>query len=58
MKACTQPGDGSKHVRQACKLQVLMSRYRASGVLGHAVNFARGVLIGGIIVLFLWTMVG
>ena len=51
MKACTQPGGGSKHVRQACKAQALRSRYRASGALGHAVNFAGGVAIGGIIVL-------
>jgi hypothetical protein len=58
MMACTQPGDESKHVRQACKVQALMSRYRASGVLGHAVNFAGGVLIGGIIVLFVWMNVG
>ena len=34
-----------------------MNRYRASGSLGHAVDFARGVLIGGIIVLFFWLMV-
>ena len=58
MMACTQPGGGSEHVRQACKVQALMSRYRASGVLGHAVNFARGVVIGGIIVLFVWLKVG
>jgi hypothetical protein len=57
MMACTQPGDESKHVRQACKVQALMSRYRAS-VSGHAVNFARGLVIGGIIVLFFWLMVG
>jgi hypothetical protein len=36
----------------------LISRYRASGVLGHAVNFAGGVLIGGIVVLFGWLMFG
>ena len=35
-----------------------MSRYRASGDSGHAVNFAGGVLIGGLIVLFVWLMVG
>ena len=58
MMAGTQPGGGSKRVRQARKVQALMSRYRASGVLGHAVNFAGGVLIGGIIVLFFWLMVG
>ncbi len=58
MMASTQPGGGSKHVHQACKTQASMSRYRASGVSGHAVNFARGVLIGGIIVLFVWLNVG
>jgi hypothetical protein len=35
-----------------------MSRNRTSGVLGDAVNFAGGVLIGGIIVLFVWLMIG
>ena len=34
-----------------------MSRYRASRVSGHAVNFAGGVLIGGIVVMFVWLMV-
>ena len=56
MKACTQPGGGIKRGRRAFKVQALMSRYRASGVLGHAVNFAGGILIGGIIVLFVWLM--
>jgi hypothetical protein len=58
MKVYTQPGGGSKHVLQARKVQALMSRYRASGDLGHVGNFARGVLIGGIIVLFVWLNVG
>ena len=58
MKACTQPGGGSKHVRQDCKAQALMSRYRASAALGHIVNFAGGVLIGGIVVVLFWHMVG
>jgi len=53
----TQPGGGSKHVRQTCKAQALMNRYRASGVSGHAVNFAGGVVIGGIVVLVVWLMV-
>jgi len=52
MKVYTQPGGGSKHVLQARKVQALMSRYRASGDLGHVGNFARGVLIGGLIALF------
>lgn len=58
MIACTQPGGGSKHVRQVCKAQASMSRYRASGVSGHRVHFAGGVVIGVIIVLFVWLMVG
>ena len=58
MKKSTQSGGGSKHVRQACKAQTLRNRYRASGALGHAVNFAGGVAIGSIIVLFFCLMVG
>ena len=58
MMARTQPGSGINHVRQACKVEALISRYRASRVSAHAVNFARGVLIGGIIVLFVWLNVG
>jgi hypothetical protein len=58
MMAYTRRGGGNKHVRQARKVQALMSRYSASGVLGHGVNFARGVLIGSVIVLFVWLMVG
>ena len=55
--APTQPGGRGKHVRQGRKVQALMSRYRTSGVSGHAVNFAGVVVIGGIIVLFVWLMV-
>ena len=58
MTTYTQPGGGAKHARQTFKVQALMRRYRASGVLGHAVHFAGGVLIGGIVVLFVWLMVG
>jgi len=58
MMACTQPGSERKPARQACKVQALMSCYRASGVVGRAVNFAGGVLIGGIVVLLFWLMVG
>ena len=39
-------------MHQTSKAQASMIRYRASGVSGHAVNFAKGVAIGGIIVLF------
>jgi len=56
MRACTQPG--GSNLRQARQVQALLSRYRASGVLGHALNFAGGVLIGGIVVLFAWRMIG
>jgi hypothetical protein len=58
MKAYTQPGGGSEHVRQACKARALRSRYTSSGAAEHARNFAGGVAIGGIIVLFFWLMVG
>ena len=54
----TQPRGGSKQVRQARKMQGLMRRYRAGGDLRHAVNFAEGVLIGCIIVLLVWLMLG
>ena len=53
MMASTQTGGRSKHVRQAWKAQALMNRYRAGGSSGHAANFATGLLIGGIIVLFI-----
>ncbi len=58
MMACAQPDGGSKHVRPAWKAQTLRNRYRASGALGHAVNFAGGVAIGGVIALLFWLMVG
>ena len=47
----------SKHVRQARKVQALINRHWARGVLGQAANFAGGVFIGGIIVLFVWLMI-
>jgi hypothetical protein len=31
-----------------------LNRYRANGVLEHAANFAKGVLIGVVVVLFVW----
>ena len=34
-----------------------MSRYRASAVSWHAINFLKGVLIGGVIVLLVGLMV-
>ena len=58
MMARTQPGSESKHVSLACKAQALLSRYRASGVLAHAVNLAGGVFVGGMMVLFVWLTVG
>ncbi len=54
MMARTQLVGLGKRARRAGKVQALMNRYRASGVLEHAVNFAKGVLIGGSIVLFVW----
>jgi len=44
-------------VRLAYKAHALVSRYAARGVLAHAANFAAGVVIGGIIILFFWLMV-
>jgi hypothetical protein len=32
--------------------------YRVRGVSPHAVNFAKGVLIGGIVVMSLWLLLG
>ena len=54
MMARTQLVGWGKRGRRAGTLQALMNRYRANGVLEHAVNFAKGVLIGGVIVLFVW----
>ena len=45
-------------MRQRCKAQALISRYRARGVSGHAAKLAQGVVIGSIIVLLVWLMVG
>ena len=56
MTAHTRTGGGNIHVRQPRTVQALMRRYRATGVLGHGVNFAKGVLIGSAIVLFVWLM--
>lgn len=54
MMARTQLVGWGTRARRARKLQALMSRCRANGALEHAVNFAKGVLIGGVIVLFVW----
>ena len=35
-----------------------MNRYPVIGVLREAANFAKGVVIGSIIVLFVWVMIG
>ena len=53
MMARTQRVGRGKRARSG-KLQALMNRYRASGALEHAVNFAKGILIGGVIVLLVW----
>ena len=55
MRACIHPDGRTKHVRQACKVRALTSR--ALGILGQAANFAGGIFIGGIIVLFIWLMI-
>ena len=54
MMARTQLVGWANRERRADKLQALINRYRTNGVLEHAVNFAKGVLIGGVIVLFVW----
>ena len=58
MMASTQPAGASTHERQACRVRAPMRRYRARGVSAHAVNFARGVFIGTVIVLFVLLNVG
>lgn len=58
MTAYTQPGGESKHLRQTRKVRVLKNRYRAGGPQGHFVNFAKGLLIGGLFVLFMWLNFG
>jgi hypothetical protein len=58
MMASAQLDDGSKHAPPAYRAQALRGRYRASESLRHAVNFAGGVAIGGIIALLFWLMVG
>ena len=54
MMARTQLVAWGKRARGTGRVQALMNRYRASGVLEHAVNFAKGILIGGSVVLFVW----
>jgi hypothetical protein len=44
-------------MHQIRKSQAWMRRYRESGDSWHAINFARGVLIGGIIALLVGLMV-
>jgi len=43
-----------KRERRTGRVRALMNRYRASDVREHAVNFAKGILIGGSIVLLVW----
>ena len=45
-------------MRRALVTPSQMNRYPISGVLREAANFAKGVLIGSIIVLFVWVMIG
>ena len=57
MTAYIQPGGETKHPKRTRTVRILINRYRASRTLGHVVNFAKGVLIGGIVVLFISLMV-
>ena len=46
-----------ENMHQTHKSQTWIRRYRASGDSWHAVNFGKGVLIGGVIVLLVGLMV-
>ncbi len=46
-----------ENMHQTNKSQTWIGRYRASGDSWHAVNFGKGVLIGGVIVLLVGLMV-
>jgi hypothetical protein len=58
MMAGTKPGREREPVRRTNRVQALRRRSRASAVLEDAVNFSGGFLIGGIIVLLAWLMIG
>jgi hypothetical protein len=46
-------------VGDAAKTHEVVARdYRARGVIRHAVNVAKGVLIGAIVVIALWLVLG
>ena len=42
----------------ACFSRSHLTRVPRSGVLGDVTNFAKGVLIGGIVVMFVWLALG
>jgi type III secretory pathway component EscV len=50
-------GGESKNMNQTRKARTSMSRYFASAVSWHAMNFVKGVLIGGVVVLLVGLMV-
>jgi hypothetical protein len=47
----------SKQVVAATTYKAGWMGYRMRGTLQHGVNFAKGVLIGGIVVLLVWLLV-
>jgi hypothetical protein len=51
-------GGKSEEARLAHKAHALVSLYDGSGVLPHVLNFAGGVIIGCMIVVFFWLTVG
>ena len=53
--ALLESGDCSKF---ACFSPSHLTRLPRSGVLGEVTNFAKGTLIGGIVVLFVWLVMG
>jgi hypothetical protein len=54
MTALTHLLAWGKRARPTGRVRALMNRHRASDVREHAVNFAKGILIGGSIALFVW----
>jgi hypothetical protein len=48
---------GSRHISGARNARALTSPYRANRVSGHAANFATGVFIGAVFVLFVFLMI-
>ena len=53
--ALLESGDCSKF---ACFSPSHLTRVGRPGILGDATNFAKGALIGGIVVMFVWLVLG